>query len=135
MANQEVILVDASVEVDDETVTVEGNTLVIVEGQGTSSVKGATNGGRSVPVISEDVTTKVGQVKFEMPASVSSMNLARDFKALGAGRVVRVSGTDPAGNRLGRTLTQAIMVNDPDKTIQNEGKVTIEFMGAPLIAS
>jgi hypothetical protein len=135
MANQEVILVDASVEVDDETVTVEGNTLVIVEGQGTSSVKGATNGGRSVPVISEDVTTKVGQVKFEMPASVSSMNLARDFKALGAGRVVRVSGTDPAGNRLGRTLTQAIMVNDPDKAIQNEGKVAIEFMGAPLIAS
>lgn len=135
MADQEIILVDASIEVDDETVTVEGNTIVLVEGQGTSSTKSATRGGRVVTVHSEDVTTKVGMVKFEMPASVASLNLARDFKALGAGRVVRVSGTDPQGNRLGRTLTQGIMSNDPEKAIQNEGKVPIEFSGAPLLAS
>lgn len=135
MADQEIILVDASVEVDDETVTVEGNTLVLVEGQGTSTTKAATNGGRVVAVHSEDVTTKVGMIKFEMPASVNSLNLARDFKALGAGRVVRVSGTDAQGNRLGRTLTQGIMANDPEKAIQNEGKIPIEFSGAPLTIS
>ena len=135
MADEQIILVDASVEVDDETITLEGNTLVLIEGQGTSSVKAATNGGSIVPVVSEDVTTKVGQVKFEMPASVASINLARDFKALGAGRVVRVSGIDRAGNRLGRTLTRGIMVNDPEKAIQNEGKIPVEFMGAPLIVS
>lgn len=135
MADQEIILVDASVEVDDEPVTVEGNTLVIIEGQGTSTVKGATRGGRVVAVVSEDVTTKVGMIKFEMPASIESMNLARDFKAQGAGRVVRVSGTDAAGNRLGRTLTQGIMTNDPDKAVQNEGKVPVEFSGAPLAVS
>ena len=135
MADQEIILVGASVEVDDEPVTVEGNTLVLVEGQGTVTTKAATKGGRVVAVHSEDVTTKVGMVKFEMPASVNSINLARDFKARGAGRVVRVSGTDAAGNRLGRTLTQGIMTNDPEKAIQNEGKVAIEFSGAPLTAS
>ena len=135
MADSEIILVNASVEVDDEAVTVEGNTLVLVEGQGTVSTKAATRGGRVVPVHSEDVTTKVGMIKFDMPASVNSMNLARDFKARGAGRVVKVSGTDSAGNRLGRTLTQGFMTNDPDKAIQNEGKVSIEFSGAPLIAS
>lgn len=135
MADQELILVNASIEVDDETVTVEGNTIVLVEGQGTSSTKAATRGGRPVMIHSQDITTQVGMVKFEMPASVSSMNLARDFKALGAGRVVRVSGIDPDGNRLGRTLTQAIMSNDPEKAIQNEGKVPIEFSGAPLLAS
>lgn len=135
MADEQIILVDASVEVDDETITLEGNTLVLIEGQGTSSVKAATNGGSIVPVVSEDVTTKVGQVKFEMPASVASNNLARDFKALGAGRVVRVSGIDRAGNRFGRTLTRGIMVNDPEKAIQNEGKIPVEFMGAPLIVS
>lgn len=135
MADQELILVDASVEVDDETVTIEGNTLVLVEGQGTFSTKAATKGGRVVAVHSEDITTKVGMIKFEMPASVVSMNLARDFKALGAGRVVRVSGTDAQGNRLGRTLTQGVMTNDPEKAIQNEGKIPIEFSGAPLTAS
>lgn len=135
MADQEIILVDASVEVDDEPVTVEGNTLVLVEGQGTVTTKAATKGGRVVAVHSEDITTKVGMIKFEMPASVASMNLARDFKARGAGRVVRVSGTDAAGNRLGRTLTQGVMSNDPEKAVQNEGKVAIEFSGAPLAAS
>jgi len=135
MADQEIILVDASIEVDDETVTVEGNTVVIVEGQGESTVKAASNGGRPVVVVSEDITTKIGMVKFEMPGSVASMNLSRDFKARGAGRVVRVSGTDPQGNRLGRTLTQGIMTNDPEKAIQNEGKLSVEFSGAPLAAS
>ena len=135
MADQEIILVDASVEVDDETVTLEGGTLVIVEGQGTVTTKAASNGGRVVVVHSEDLTSKIGMVKFEMPASVASLNLARDIKALGAGRVVRVSGSDAQGNRLGRTLTQGVMTNDPEKAIQNEGKVPIEFSGAPLVVS
>lgn len=135
MADQEIILVDASVEVDDETLTIESNTIVLVEGQGTTTTRAATKGGRIVAVHSEDISTKVGMVKFEMPASVTSLNFARDIKARGAGRVVKVSGTDAAGNRLGRTLTQGVMTNDPDKAIQNEGKVAIEFSGAPLIAS
>lgn len=135
MADQEIILVDASIEVDDEAVTVEGNTIVLVEGQGTVTTKAATRGGRVVPVHSEDVTAKVGMVKFEMPASVVNLNLARDFKARGAGRVVRVSGTDAQGNRLGRTLTQGVMSNDPEKAIQSEGKIPVEFSGAPLAAS
>lgn len=135
MALQEIILVDASVEVDDETVTVEGNSIVIVEGQGESTVKAASKGGVPVIVTSQDISTKIGMVKFEMPATVESMNLSRDFKARGTGRVVRVSGTDAAGNRLGRTLTQGVMTNDPEKAIQNEGKVSVEFSGAPLAAS
>lgn len=135
MADSEIILVDASIEVDDETITIEGNTIAIQEGQGESNVKSATNGGKIVMVISQDITTNVGMIKFEMPASINSINLSRDFKALGAGRVVRVSGTDPAGNRLGRTLNQGIMTNDPEKAIQNEGKIPVEFSGAPLIVS
>lgn len=135
MSDQEIILVDASVEVDDETLTIEGNTLVFVEGQGTVTTKAASNGGRVVVVHSEDITSKIGMVKFEMPASVNSNNVSRDIKARGAGRVVRISGTDPQGNRLGRTLTQGVMSNDPEKAIQNEGKIPMEFAGAPLTAS
>ena len=135
MADSQIILVDASVEVDDEAITIEGNTIVLVEGQGESTVKAASRGGRPIMVVSEDITAKVGMVKFEMPGTVQSINTSRDFKAKGAGRVVRVSGTDAAGNLMGRTLTQGIMTNDPEKGIQNEGKISIEFSGAPLAAS
>ena len=94
MASSEIILVDASVEVDDEPITVEGNTLVFVEGQGTVTTKAASRGGKTVAVHSEDITTKVGMIKLEMPASIASNNLARDIKARGPGRVIVVSGVD-----------------------------------------
>ena len=135
MADSEIILVDASVEVDDEALTVEANTIIFMEGQGESTVKSASRGGRPVVIISEDISGKIGKIKFEMPASITSSNTARDIKARGPGRVVRISGTDQAGNRLGRTLSQGIMVNDPEKAIQNEGKVPLEFEGAPLTVS
>ena len=135
MADQEIILVNASVEVDDEAITLEGNTLVLVEGQGTTTTKAASKGGRVVAVHSEDITSKVGMIKFEMPSSIASMNLARDIKARGPGRVVRVYGTDASGQRLGRTLSQGVMSKDPEKAVQNEGKLPIEFAGAPLTAS
>lgn len=135
MAESQTILVDVSVEVDDNAILLEGNTLVFVEGLGESATKGATQGGRPVVVHSQDITTRIGMVKFEMPGTVESLNITRDWAALGAGRVVRVSGTDPAGNRLGRTLTGGIMSNDPEKAIQSEGKVPVEFSGAPLAVS
>ena len=70
----EIILVTAAVEIESDgfsgAVTVSPNTLTLVEGQGESSVTSAMNGGVAVPVHSEDITTKVGKIKFEMPASV-----------------------------------------------------------------
>lgn len=135
MPELETILTNASVEIDDETFTVEGNTLTFVEGQGVSSVRAATRGGAVVIVESEDVTTKVGMIKFETPSTINAINAARDIKALGSGRVVRISGTDAAGNRLGRTLSQGVFVTDPEKAVQNEGTMPMEFHGAPLTVS
>lgn len=131
----EIILTSAAIEVDDETVTVEGNTISFIEGIGESTVKAATNGGKPVMVISSDETTKVGCIKFSMPATIQANNDSRNWAALGAGRTVRVTGIDPAGNRLARTLRDGIMVTDPEKQIQNEGTLEVEFKGSPLVAA
>ena len=132
----EIILVDASIEVNDEVITIEGNSITLTEGVGESTVKAASQGGKPVMVVSQDITTKIGKVKFDMPATVASMNRSRDFAVASKGTsVVRVSGTDPAGNRMGRTLTQATMTNDPEKAIQSDGKISIEFSGMPLVQS
>ena len=111
------------------------NSVVLIEGTGEASVKMASMGGTLIPIVSEDLSTKVGMVKFEMPATVNSINVSREFRAKGPERVVRVSGTDAGGNRLGRTLMHAIMTNDPDKEIKNEGKISIEFSGSQLVVS
>jgi hypothetical protein len=136
MAEIEIPLTDASVEVNDESVTIENGSLVIMEGQGEVNVRTASKGGRPVVVPSEDISTKVGQVKFEVPTSVFSMNFFKDVKARAIGsNTIRVSGLDSNGNRLGRTLSLGSMVNDPEKAIQTEGKFPVEFKGAPLAAS
>ena len=134
MADQ-ITLVDASVEIDDEAFPIKGNTLSFTEGLGESSVESAIQGGKPILIVSQDVTTRVSTVKFEVPTSVDMINKSRDIAAKGAGRTVRVSGTDPAGNRLGRTFKSAIMVTDPEKSIQNEGSIPLEFKAAPAIPS
>ena len=58
MADQ-IVLVDASVEVDDEAYPVIGNTIVFTEGNGETSITAASQGGRSILVASQDVTTIV----------------------------------------------------------------------------
>lgn len=140
MAEAEIELVDASIEIESPTfngtVTVRGNTVTVKEGTGEVTVEAATNGGVPVMVHSRDVTTKVGMVKFEMPGSVKSHDIARSIALSPLGTVVaRVSGTDDAGNRYGRTLRQGSMTNDPDKAIQQGGNVPIEMSGAPLTQS
>jgi len=131
----QIILVDASVSIDDEAFPVKGNTLSFTEGLGESSVEAATQGGKTILIVSQDVTTRVSMVKFEVPTSIDMMNKTRDIAAKGAGRTVRVSGSDPAGNRLGRTFKSAIMVTDPEKSIQNEGSIPLEFKAAPAVPS
>jgi hypothetical protein len=134
MADQQIILVDASVEVDDVAWTLKGNTLKFKEGQGEYTTTGATKGGRAAIVHSMDINTRVSEISFETPASVDSMDLTRDTKALGPGRVVVISGMDGVGNRMSRTMTQGVMSDDPEKTIQNEGMIAVTFRGAPLVA-
>ena len=134
MADQ-IVLVDASVEIDDEAYPVVGNTLAYTEGNGETSVTAASQGGRPILVASQDVTTKVSMVKMEVPASIEMMNKSREIAAKGIGRVIRISGTDAAGNRLGRTFRSATMITDPEKSIQNEGTIPLEFKASPAVPS
>ncbi|MCK5127644.1 MAG: hypothetical protein KAR42_15410 [candidate division Zixibacteria bacterium] len=134
MADQ-IVLVDASVEVDDEAYPVIGNTIVFTEGNGETSVTAASQGGRPILVASQDITTKVSTVKFEVPSSVEMMNKSREIGAKGIGRVIRISGTDAGGNRLGRTFRSAALVTDPEKSIQNEGTIPMEFKASPAVPS
>lgn len=140
MAEAEIELVDASIEIESSTfngtVTVRGSTITVKEGTGEVTTEAATNAGQPVMVHSQDITTKVGMVKFEMPGSVKSHDIARSIALSPLGTIVaRVSGTDAAGNRYGRTLRQGAMTNDPDKAIQTGGNIPIELSGAPLAQS
>jgi len=134
MADQ-IILTDASIEVDDEAMPIMGNTIIFTEGLGTSTLIAASQGGKIVMIPSEDISTKVSSIKFSVPCSGEMIDKTRDIKVAGFGRVIRLSGTDAAGRRLGRTFKGGLMTNDPEKAIQAEGAIPVEFNAAPAIVS
>jgi len=132
MADQ-IILTDVSVEVDDEALPVNGNTVVFTEGLGERMIKAASQGGKPIMISSEDISTKVSTIKFSVPASIAMIDKTRDIAVAAFGRVIRVSGTDAAGNRLARTFKSAILTNNAEKAIQNEGEIPLEFSSAPAV--
>lgn len=129
------ILTNVSIEVDDEAIEINPDSVTYNEGLGESTVTAGSKGGRPTTIVSTDETTRVGMIKFEMPATVKAQDLSRDFKARGDERVVKMSGMDSEGNRFGRTLRHGVMTPDSEKEVKNEGKIEIEFKGAPLVPS
>ena len=134
MADQ-IILTDASVEVEDEAWPIIGNSVTYTEGLGDKTLIALTQGGKPVMCVSQDVTTRKSMIKFEVPSSIEMMDKTRDTQVKGFGLVIRISGTDAAGNRLGRTFRSAVHTNDPEKAIKNDGTIALEFASSPAVPS
>lgn len=129
----EIILTSASIEVNDEPQVITANTLTVNLGGGESDVKGASKGGSVVPVFSENIETKIGEIKYESPSTESTVENVKSFKDNGPANVVRVTGIGPNGARVNLTFKSAALVNNPEIAFQSEGQTTFEWKSAPAI--
>lgn len=131
----EIILTEASIEIDDEAVLIQGNSIKLKEGQGTYSTMSCLKRAKPVAVHGLDATKLFGEIKFSCPSTIPTINQIRRFKAQGPGRVVRFSGTDKGGNRIGRTLTDAVINEDYEIAIEQEGSFEVMCSGSQLVLS
>ena len=129
----DIVLTNASIEVNDEPQTIMANTVSIMLGLGESDMKGGSKGGAVVPIFSENIETKIGQVKYEMPSTETSIENIKAFKDNGPANVIRVTGIGPAGARVNLTFKTAALVNDPEAAFQSEGTTPFEWKSAPAI--
>ena len=129
----EIVLTNASVEVNDIPQTTIGNTVSVMLGLGESDLKAASKGGAAVMVFSENIETKVGQIKYEMPSTETSVENIKEYKDNGPANVVRVTGIGPAGARINLTFKTAAVVNDPEVAFQSDGTTPFEWKSAPAL--
>jgi len=129
----EIVLTNASVEVNDEPQVIMANTVSVILGLGESDMKGGSKGGAVIPIFSENIETKIGEVKYESPSTETIIENVKAFKDNGPANVVRVTGIGPAGARINLTYKSAALVNEPEIALQSEGSAPLEWKGAPAI--
>ena len=127
MAEQYEQISDPSVVVNDITVNVVPNSVSYKSGKGEQSVKVQSAGNGLVSVVtSTNVETKKGMVKFSVYSTEQAIALKELWQSNGGGNVIELGSVN-------LTMSQGTMVTDPEITLSDDGKVELEFQGAPLV--
>lgn len=122
-------LTDATVLVNNEAVGIIPNSLVFNEGLGEQNVRAVSIGdGKTETVYGKNLETNFGMVKFELPTTPETIELARGWKTNGNENVVQIAGRTPEGD-VTRTFSSAALVNNYDVAVGSEGNLELEFHG------
>ena len=126
-------LSNATVTINNDVVAIAANTLVFTEGLGEQNVRAASAGGNlAEQVYSKNVETQFSMVKFELPATVPNIALARAWKVNEDQNLVQISGRTPEG-RLTRTFSRASLMNDYEVALGSDTNIAIEFRSNPAV--
>ena len=130
----DIILNDPQVTLNDELLTIVANSVSYTTGDGERSVKAAgTGGGKGVLTISENVETKISTAKFSVFTTVENADIVESAIKRLNGNVLVIAGTDPFGNSLRKTFTNAVIMNNPEFTLQTDGQVDVEISSDPVV--
>jgi len=101
------------------------NSLSFNDGRGERVVRTQTiGGGMSEIVVSDNIETHYGKVKFQMRNDLENIEKALAWRDNGSGNVVVLTNRTGTFNL---TFKQAIIVNNPDYELSSEGNFEIEF--------
>ncbi len=127
------ILSDPQITVNDELWPVKGNTVTYTDGRGEHSVEGlSTGGGSTIISVSTDVTTKVPMLNFSMPADPASIDKVDAARGRFTNNTIVVAGSDNLGNQITKTFSSAIIVNNPERELQQDGSIALEWKAERL---
>ncbi len=130
----DIILNDPQVTLNDELLAIVGNSVSYTTGDGERSVKAAgTGSGKGVLTISENVESKISTAKFSVYATVENADLIEQAIKRLNGNVLVIAGTDTFGNSLRKTFTNAVVTNDPEFNLQQDGQIDVEMSSDPVV--
>ena len=124
---------DAAVTVNNNVVAIVPNSLVYTEGKGEQTMRAASAGGGQVePIYSNNIETNLSMCRFDLPATVENIDLAREWKSNSNQNLVQLAGRTAEGN-VTRTFTQAALLTDYEVPLGSDTNITIEFRANPAI--
>jgi len=130
----DIVLNDPQVELNDQLMAVVANSVSYTSGDGERSVKAAgTGGGKGVLTISENVESKISTAKFSVFTTVDNADTIEQATKQLNNNVLKISGTDPFGNSIRKTFTNAVIMNDPEFNLQQDGQIDVEMSSDPAV--
>ena len=123
------ILSNAVLQINGETIGYMPNTLSIIDGDGETKNVAVTSGGNSDVVFSIDASTKMGNVKFDLPVTAENSRRIKEWKNNRQDNSVQVSN-DVGSEAFNKTFSKAVLITNPELALQDEGAVSLEFSTA-----
>jgi len=129
------VISDPSVVVNNEPVGIVPGTVKFTEGLGEQMMRAQSTGNGNVDqIFSQDVTTNVSMVSFELYNDIDSIELARVWKTNLNANVITVTGTDPtSGKTITRTFSKAALLSDYEVELGSESTFTVDFKSLPAV--
>jgi hypothetical protein len=120
---------DSVLEINNDPVLVVANSVKTKKGRGTVKVENMTRGnGSSEIVTSVDTSTKIGMVKFDIPATIEGFKQLDAWHLNKGKNVCRVTFVAD-GKQIVEYYPTMSVTNDPDKETGVDGKVSVEMSG------
>ncbi len=123
-------LVTPSVMINGTAVSIIPNSFTVRKGIGTRKVDVQTTGGQQTEVVVQhDVSTKKGYIKFEIWNTTKNMDLIDSIYG-----ILPVPSLIMFLNQGGQSgsMSNAILINEPEYNLGSDGKTTIEFEGSAI---
>lgn len=115
--------------INNEPIGIVPNSFKYKRGKGEINVRSASTGGGGIDIVTtRNAEDNVGMMSFDMYVTPVTENLFNDWKS-------RIESNVVQAQQLGQntlTMNQASLSNDPEFEPTADGKVTIEFKGAPF---
>ena len=126
-------LADVTLEVNDDNMGYEPNTLIVDDGISATTVRAASTGGGSVELIfGQDVADSISEVEFELPTTERNIELVRAMQQNVGGNTVALS-SNRTGSSFSSTITQATVTNKPKYELTIDGTIKVEMKGNPAV--
>ena len=121
---------DITIIVNDDVIAYTADSLTWKDGFGDYSIRNAVvGGGQTEQVFSQDLASKMGNVKFSMPTTEENEAFKRAWKTNLNNNVVELVG--PASSTFTRVFTLAAILEDPESSAATDGNIEIEFSSNP----
>lgn len=126
-------LTDATLIINNEVVGIKPNSLSMTEGLGEADSRPqSVGGGRIEQVYSINLETAMSVVKFALRSTVENVALLRSWKTNRNQNVIQVVASNSDGD-LSRTVTQALVSNDPEIPFGSDADIEVEMKGNSTI--
>jgi len=123
---------DITILVNDSQIAYDADSLSWKDGLGEYQMRSAVvGGGQTERIFSEDLSTKMGMVKFTMPSTPENESLKRAWKTNKDQNVIELVGS--LGTGYAKVFQGAALLEYPETSAATDGSITLEFSSEPAV--